>query len=124
MTLEYETSQEGMLAVFKDWQIVAMRVLWDHPDGANSRTVYDEVNKRLSPSTISRASVINFLNAMLRMGVLSGIEETGRGGTYLTYSAAMKEAEFKRFVAETILGSLLENFPDETRAALAKYSEG
>ena len=50
---------------FKDWQVEALRYLWtEQPSGANSRAVWMNVNHSLQGS-ISRASIINHLNAML-----------------------------------------------------------
>jgi hypothetical protein len=37
----------------------------------------DRVNAELKPNTISRASVINFLESMREIGVLKGEEKTG-----------------------------------------------
>jgi len=78
----------------------------------------DRVNAELKPNTISRASVINFLEAMRGAGVLKGDEKTGKGGHHYIYSPAMDEAEFKQYIARTILESLMRDFPEETRAAL------
>jgi hypothetical protein len=68
----------------------------------------------LSGRTISRASIINFLEAMREMGVLFGEERTGKGGHHWVYRAAMDEAEFKRFIASMLLESLMRDLPEET----------
>jgi len=62
----------------------------------------------LGGGSISRASVINICEAMRVMGVLSGEEKTGKGGYHWMYRSAMSEAEFKTFIAQTVLGSLRE----------------
>lgn len=62
--LEYDTSQTGFNAVLKDWQLKAMQVVWSTTKGANSRMVWIKVNQMLKDETISRASVINFLEAI------------------------------------------------------------
>jgi len=118
--IEYDVSQAGLLAVLKDWQLKAMQVVWNSPEGANSRTVWLKVNKLLGSSTISRASIINFLNDMKELGVLNGDDRTGKGGHHWVYKAAMDEAAFKRFIATTLLESLMRDFPEETKAALGK----
>ena len=82
----------------------------------------DRVNAELKPSTISRASVINFLESMKEMGVLRGVEKTGKGGHRWIYSPAMNETEFKEYVARTILESLMRDFPEETTAAISKIA--
>ena len=79
--LEIDTFQLGLRMVLKDWQEEAMTVLWGNPQkGQISREVFDQVNKRLSPGSISRASIINFLEDMASMGVLDRTEITGKGG--------------------------------------------
>ena len=56
---------------------------------------------------------------MRMMDVLKGVEKTGKGGHHWIYSPAMDEAEFKEFIAKTILGNLMRDFPEETRKAVA-----
>ena len=113
---EFDTSQRGLRAVLKDWQEEAMRALWsDRRSGLGSRAVWDQVNQRMGPPGISRASVINFLEAMAGMGVLEKTEITGKGGHRGIYSPAMDEAGFRKFVAETVLRALAGSFPGDTR---------
>jgi hypothetical protein len=104
--------------VLKDWELKAMQVVWSSPEGANSRTVWQKVNQMLGGGSISRASVINFCEAMQVMGVLSGEERTGKGGHHWVYGPAMSEVEFKTFVAQTVLGSLKKSFSEETNKAI------
>ena len=74
----------------------------------------------LEEGTISRASIINFLESMRMMGVLKGDEKTGKGGHRWIYSPAMNESEFKQYIARTILESLMRDFPEETAEAVKK----
>lgn len=120
--IEYDVSQTGFAAVLKDYQELSLRVVWNSPEGANSRTVWLKVNEMLGSSSISRASIINFLEAMRALGVLSGEEKTGKGGHHWVYYPAMDEAGFKRFIASTLLESLMRDFPEETKAALNRVS--
>jgi len=112
--LEYDASQTGFLAVLKPWQLKAMQVVWSSPNGANSLTVHQKANQALQGETISRASVINFLEDLREMGVLSGEERTGKGGHHWVYYPKLDEAGFKRFIAETLLEKLIREFPGET----------
>jgi predicted transcriptional regulator len=116
--IEYDTAEPGLRAVLKDYQELALRAIWANPEGLGSKAVWDRVNAELKPNTISRASVINFLEAMREAGVLKGVEKTGKGGYHWIYSPSMNEAEFKQYIARTILESLMRDFPGETRAAL------
>ena len=121
--IEYDASKAGLFAVLKDWQLKAMQVVWGSPKGANSRTVWQNVNRMLMDmgETISRASVINFLEEMREMGVFSGDERTGKGGHHWVYYPAMDEAGFKRFIVSTLLENLMRDFPEETKTALLKF---
>ena len=116
--ITYDTSQVGLEAIFRKWQLKALEVLWNSPKGAKSFTVWEKVNKVLEGETISRASIINFLEAMRELGVLSGVEESGKGGYHWIYSPAMDESGFKKFIADTLLGKLKSEFPEGLRGAV------
>ena len=66
---------------------------------------------RAIEDTISRASIINF-EAMRGMGVLSGVEATGKSGYHWIYSPTRDEAGFKRLIAENLLKKLISEFPE------------
>jgi predicted transcriptional regulator len=117
--IEYDASEKGLRAVLKDYQELALRVIWAAPEGLGSKAVWDRVNAELKPNTISRASVINFLESMRETGVLKGVERTGKGGHRWIYSPSMNEARFKQYIARTILENLMRDFPEETRKAVA-----
>jgi len=107
--------------VLKDWEEEAMTVLWDEPQkGHTSREVHNQVNNRLSPGSISRASIINFLEDMASMGVLSRTDTTGKGGHRGVYSSKMNESGFKKFIVERAIEALMRSFPDETKQTLEK----
>ncbi len=116
--VEFDTAETGLRAVLKDYQEIALRVIWASPEGLGSRAVWDRVNVGLQGETISRASIINFLEAMREAGVLRGVEKTGKGGHRWIYSPAMDEQQYKQYLAKTIIESLMRDFPEETRAAL------
>ncbi len=108
--------------VLKDYQEVALHYLWRiDGKGASSRDVWMQVNEDLNGiRTISRASIINFLNSMVDESVLNYTETTGKGGHRRIYSAKYNEAEFKQYVAKVVLNNLLRDFPDETRKVLSE----
>ena len=120
--VEFDTAETGLRAVLKDYQEIALRVIWASPEGLGSRAVWDRVNVGLKGETISRASVINFLESMREIGVLKGEERTGKGGHRWIYSPAMNESEFKQHIARTILESLMRDFPEETKEAISGIS--
>lgn len=114
----YDTSETGFNAVLRDWQIKVMRIIWGKPEGIISRVAHQEVNQALKGETISRASVINFLEDMREMGVLNGREVTGKGGYHWIYGAGMDEEGFKGFIVKRMMATLMESFPEETREVL------
>jgi hypothetical protein len=122
MPITVDTSGEGLAMVLKDYQEVALRYLWRlDGEGASSRDVWMQVNEDLmGKRTISRASIINFLNSMVDESVLNYTEITGKGGHRRIYSAKYDEAGFKQYIAKVVLGNLLRDFPEETRKALQK----
>ena len=71
MTLKLDPANEGLSKVFRDYQQEALKSVWKNSEnGVISREVYEYVNDKLDGS-ISRASIIIFLNAMVDEGVLN-----------------------------------------------------
>ena len=120
--LKYDPSKSGLNSFFKDYQILAFQVICSKSDGVTSKVIWDEVNERLVNKSISRASIINFLEAMRMKGILRGEETTGKGGKYFIYSIDRDETEFKEYLAKIVIEHLVKNFPDETKIALSNVS--
>ena len=120
INIEYDTAEPGLRAVLKDYQELALRAIWANPEGLGSKAVWDRVNAELKPNTISRASIINFLESMRETGVLKGEERTGKDGYHWIYSPAMDEQQYKQYLAKTIIESLMRDFPEETAEAVKK----
>ena len=120
----FDTKEDGFRTVLKDYQEVALRYLWRlDGGGASSRDVWVNVNKVMNtdPSqrdSISRASIINFMNLMVDEGAVDYHEITGKGGHRRIYSAKYDEAGSKRYVADKIMSKLLGTWPEAARAAL------
>jgi len=119
LTIVIDPSKTGLEKVLRDYQIEALKVIWgSNNKGLTSREVYQSVNKVLESKTISRASIINFLNDMCDEGVLKYEEETCKGGTRRKYFTGLDEMGFRKHVAKVVLNSLMRDFPDQTREAL------
>ena len=120
MPLKLDLGEKGFNMALKPYQIEAMNYLWTVPEkGGSSRDVYDAVNEALTGiQTISRASIINSLNALVDDGVLGYHEITGKGGHRRIYKPNYDETGFKGYIAKTALKKLLEEFPEETSKAL------
>ena len=82
------------------------------------------MNQELGGRTISRASVINFLDSMVDDGILAYTETTGKGGYRRIYMFKYDEAGFKEHIAKVVIRNLLRDFPEETRRALKDIMEG
>jgi predicted transcriptional regulator len=122
MTLVFDPKGDGLSKVFRDYQEEALRAVWQIADGATSRMIWKQVNEKLDGGrSISRASIINFLNAMVGEGILDYQEETGKGGFHRVYIPKMDESELKKFIAKTVLSSLMRDFPEETTAAIEDF---
>jgi hypothetical protein len=99
MPLSLDSDKEGLEMFFKEWQVESLRYLWSiQPEGANSRSVWLNVNESLQ-SSISRASIINYLNDVVDEGLLIYTERTGKGGHQRVYRIAFTEPEFKAQIA-------------------------
>jgi len=118
--VKFDTGEDGLRTVVKEYQEVALRYLWRlDGEGASSRDVWVNVNKDLmGKSTISRASIINFLNRIVDEGALNYTEITGKGGHRRIYSARYDEEGFKQYVATKVISKLLETWPEATRTAI------
>ena len=117
----YDVSKKGLETVLRNWQIKALQAIWNNPRGMKSLNMWVKVGETLEGETISRASVINFLENMREMGVLRGVEETGKGGYHWVYSPALDEPGFQRFIVDKMITSLMKNYPEETREAISHF---
>ena len=125
MNFVLDPKASGLGKVLREYQREALRFMWkSEGKGLTSRIVHSHVNERLNGGkSISRASIINFLNAMVDEGVLDYVEETGKGGFHRVYSAKIDEAGFKRMLAKSFIASLMKDFPDETKKVIKGYFE-
>jgi hypothetical protein len=123
MTLIFNPANDGLSKVFKDYQEETVRFVWEVGDrGTISREVWATVNERLVGKTISRASIINFLNAMVDEGVFDFDEETGKGGYHRVYRPKLDESSFKQYLAQVAVSSLMKDFPEETKEVIRSIS--
>ena len=123
MNFVLDPKASGLGKVLREYQREALRFMWkSEGKGLTSRIVHSHVNERLNGGkSISRASIINFMNAMVDEGVFDYVEETGKGGYHRVYSAKLDEAGFKRSLAESFVSSLMKDFPEETKTVILEY---
>jgi len=119
MNLTFDPKAEGLSKVLRDYQEEALRIVWKSEQGVNSRLVWLHVNEAFGgKKTISRASIINFLNAMVDEGFLDYEERSGKGGYHRVYAPKLSESGFKKALAESVISSLMRDFPEETNEVL------
>jgi predicted transcriptional regulator len=117
---KFNHEKEGLRKVLKEYEEAALRYVWSTGEaGVGSGKTWETANERLGPGkTVSRASVIFFLNRMVDQGVLSFRTATGKGGHHRVYYTILDERAYKKHLLKTIVESLLRDFPDETRESL------
>ena len=98
-----DLSKDGLEMFFKPWQVEALRALWNSKEAMSSRDVWDAVS-----TDISRASVINFLEAMAQSGILDKSEITGKGGHRGMYTPKYDEDGTKDFLKKMFMDKLNE----------------
>ena len=104
-TLTIDLSQNGLGLFFKDYQEIIMKNLWETDIGYSSRAAWMDVNKDMRRNkdirdSISRASVINFLNMMVDEGLVDFSEVTGRGGHSRIYRTNKTEKDFWEYMTK------------------------
>ena len=124
MDLVFDPKAEGLSKVLRDYQEEALKFVWENSNGVISREVWFHVNEAFEgKKTISRASIINFLNAMVDEGFLDYVERSGKGGYHRVYTPKLDESGFKKAIAESVISSLMRDFSEETKEVLNNYKK-
>ncbi|MFC1803603.1 hypothetical protein ACFL0D_06520 [Thermoproteota archaeon] len=101
MDLTLDLQETGLAMFFKPYQIASLNILWSSDQNLSSRQVWERVNEVLSDS-ISRASIINFLNASVDNGLLNYEETTGKGGYRRIYSPKLSRPELSVYMSKKV----------------------
>ena len=101
MNLNLDLQETGLAMFFKPYQITSLNILWNSDDPLSSRQVWERANDELSES-ISRASIINFLNASVDNGLLDYTETTGKGGYRRLYTSKLTKPEVSVYLSEIV----------------------
>ena len=119
-SFKFDPSKHGLNKTLKEYEEIGLRYIWAQgEEGAGSGKTWEAVKKTLGPGkSISRASVIFFLNRMVDQGVLNYRTATGKGGHHRIYYPIMDERAYKKHLLRTVVESLMRDFPGETREAL------
>jgi predicted transcriptional regulator len=101
MEMKVDLSESGLEMFFRPYQIATFELLWKHSGYLSSKDIWEQVNEML-PRSISRASVINFLNASVVHGLLDFKETTGKGGYRRLYSAKYSRDETAKYLSKIV----------------------
>ena len=117
---KFDPAKKGLRKTLKEYEEIGLKYIWTQGDkGAGSGKTWEAVKKTLGPrKSISRASVIFFLNRMVNQGVLDYRSATGKGGHHRIYYPVMDERGYKKHLLKTVVESLKRDFPGETKEAL------
>jgi len=89
-----DLSKKGYNRIFSDWQKAIIDLLVEsNPDSYLSREVHENLLKQ--GITISRASVINYLDFLVEKKVCGYEETTGKGGHFRLYIIPYEWEELK-----------------------------
>jgi len=102
-----DPSKTGLRKVLREYEELALRFIWEvGEEGAGSAPTWRSVNERLGEGkTISRASIIYFLNRMVDQDVLSWRDATGKGGHRRIYNTNLDEREYRKYASGPSLGA-------------------
>jgi len=120
---KFDPSQPGLRKTLREYEELALRHIWEVGDeGANSGETWRHVDERLGESdTISRASIIFYLNRMVDQGVLGYRDATGKGGHHRIYVPRLDEKGYRKYLLRTVIESMKRDFPDETIEVLREF---
>ena len=120
VSFKFDPNGHGLRKTLKEYEETGLRYVWSQGEkGVGSGKTWKAVNEALGPDkSISRASVIFFLNRMVDQGVLDYRTATGKGGHHRVYYPIMDERGYKKHLLRTVVESLMRDFPEETKEAL------
>ena len=117
------TDKKLLESIFKKWQIpliekildgqpITSRTAYKFLEERDIRTIGKGTKSRDSTTSVSRASVINFLNYMVDQDILNYTVESGKGGHHRIYSMTLTREAFAWKIMSKFFDKLLEAFPE------------
>ncbi|NQT08116.1 hypothetical protein HQ586_03485 [Candidatus Bathyarchaeota archaeon] len=117
---KFDPAKIGLRKTLREYEEIALRYIWDVGDeGAGSGKTWIHVNEQLKDGkSISRASIIFYLNRMVDEGVLGFRDATGKGGHHRIYITKLDEKGYQKYIVETLCKSVAKDFPEATKEVL------
>ena len=94
--MKFDTSEEGLLTLFKPYQAALLEHIWELNGGGRVGITSGQAHKYLQnqPDSKSKALIIFFLNEMVEEGFLDYEERTGKGGYHRVYYPKMNKEQY------------------------------
>ncbi len=123
VVFKFNPAETGLRKTLREYEEIALRYIWSVGDeGAGSGKTWEHVNEELDKGkSISRASIINYLNRMVDGGVLGFRDATGKGGHHRIYITKLDERGYEKYLVRTILESVAKDYPKETKEVLQAF---
>ena len=111
--MKLDTKEAGLGKVFKGYEIAGTEYLFSVSEPVGSGKVWAWINAgskwgQTPGNSISRASVIGFLNRLADEDLLTWEDATGKGGHFRKYNMVLSRQEFAKKVIEKFVASLKE----------------
>jgi hypothetical protein len=127
--IKLAVDRKSLSAIFRDWQIIALACIPnDHGEPVGTKYVWEQTNNHLQKESgtetesISRASVINFLEKLHELDLLVGVLCTGKGGKRYHYTYQVDRAHFNDHVSRMLIESLVKEYPDVNMMMVARVA--
>ena len=120
VVFKFNPAETGLRKTLKEYEEIALRYIWSLGDeGAGSGKAWEHTNRELDEGkSISRASIIFYLNRMVDEGVLGFRDATGKGGHHRIYIPEFDERGYQKYIVETLCKSVAKDFPEATKEVL------
>jgi len=111
LRVKIDLSKDGLAMLYKPYEIVAWAVVRASPGPVGSGLVWTKTNEGLerlygAGASISRASVIFFLNREADKGFMGWNDATGKGGHHRLYFPRLSERELLHRIKEKVCEKL------------------
>lgn len=118
--MQLDTDKNGLEAIFRSWQVPLVEELFNRKvKSGEAHEFLKERDVRTggkgSYTSVSRASVINFLNKLVDLELLGYTTRSGKGGYHRIYEMTLTREEFAHKIIGLFVNKLRESFPEENK---------
>ena len=110
MMWKIDTTKTGVEAIMKPYQYGIITHILDREEGITSGEMHAHLE--FMGYSISRASVINYVQLLAKEGIITQEKQTGKGGYRGVYSAKLNFKQILTGIVESVMDKVLEAFPD------------